>query len=137
MGRKAHQSSADGRMLFKHSLEISCKGILGIDAIQPISNTTQLGIDGLLAKGEIGNPILWHSPWSLRLDRESTVPNSGVMGAIIAQRHQCLHPTLQKLMVVQTKLTSYLVLGSGIPEIAEQLGKRAKRDNLQSLPYRR
>lgn len=40
-------------------------------------------------------------------------------------------------MVVQAELTSHLMLGCGILEIAEQLGERAERDYLQSLPDRR
>ena len=105
-------------MLIEERLDVGAKTVVGIDTVQPVCYTTQLRIEGFTWERHIGYPRIWHTHWHLWFNREMSVPHSCMMGTIISQDRQHLHPTAKKLVVIQAELTSHKVFGCSIMEIA-------------------
>ena len=95
--------------------------VVGLDAVEHILQIAEVKVEFAVVSYSTGNPSSTEPCIRLRYNRGTAIPNTGVMGQIIAHYHGTLHPTFKDDVLGEVELSSDAFLDGVVLEVAEQL----------------
>ena len=131
-----HSGGINNRIFGKQCFDVLCKGVRRIDGIEPVGDIAQVGIEFVWMDISISNPYQRRPSWQYWHNRETTVPNTGMMGAFVAQNGDTGQPTAQNKVLRQTEIPRYKVFCRVVRKVCVEFRQSSERQYLKSFPSR-
>ena len=135
--RKSHRCRVHCRELCQQFLDVTGKGVLRVDTVQPVGYAAELRIKFIGVEGKIGNPCVGQFAKQHRLYREMHIPQTSMVSTLITQSCQTLQPATKVEWLRYAKITRHLFLCMIICDIVIHFRQRPHRSNLKRFPRRR
>ena len=95
--------------------------VVGPDAIKHILQIAEMKVEFAIVFYSTSNPSSTEPCIRLRYNRETAIPNTGVVSQVIAHDHGTLHPTLKDDVLGEVELSGDAFLDGVVLKVAEQL----------------
>ena len=134
---EAHGGRIDDGIIGEQSLDVLGEGVCGVDGIKPVCDIAQVRIELVWMNVSICNPWLRRPSWQYWHNRETAVPNAGMMGTLISQDGDTGQPTAQNEVLRQAKIPCYKVFCTMVGKVRIEFRQSAECQNLKRFPGRR
>ena len=92
-------------MFQKQFLQVYSKVVAGLDAIKHILQIAEVKVEFAIIFCTMFNPSAMKTSVRLGYNRKTTVPNTGVMGQVVAHDYGTLHPTFKDDVLGEVELS--------------------------------
>ena len=137
MGREPHCSSAHCWVVSEESLKLMNESVGSINRIEPVGYTAEECIGCSWYNSCYIYPRILQRWGQLWHHGKHTIPNTGMMGAMVAQYIDGYHPTVQCFRFRYTKTTGDAFSYGCVGKVTIEFSKAAERHQLQHFPSRR
>ena len=134
---KSHRGRVNNRIFREQSLDVLRECVGRIDAVEPVGDVAQMGIEFVGSKLTIGYPSIGKATGKAGVDDYNCIPESGMVSADITDDCYAAQPTTHILKLWDGETATNGFLGCAVVHIAVKFGKRSHRCHFHSLPYRR
>ena len=134
---KSHCSGAGSGIHLEQSLDVLRESVRRIDAVEPVGDVAQMGIEFVAVNLLVGNPRMGKMTGKVWLDHDVCVPKAGMVGADVTYNSNAPQPVAHILKLWNAKTAADGLLCGTVVHVGVKLGKRSERCYLQCLPYGR
>ena len=135
--RTPHGGRIDGGVFGEQCLDVLGESIRRIDGVKPVGDIAQVGVELIRLDVPVRNPRQRCSSWQNRHNRETAVPDTGMVGAFVAQNGDAGQPTAQNEVLRQTEIPRYKVFCRVVGKVRVEFRQSAECENLKRFPSRR
>jgi len=82
---KSHCCRVSGRILREQALDILDESVGRIDAVEPVGDIAQMGIELVGCYLSVGYPLIWQAIREVGLNHDVGIPKTGMVGTNVAQ----------------------------------------------------
>ena len=112
-------------VLCKQRLDVLDEGVGRIDAVKPVGDVAQMGIEFVGSKLTIGYPSIGKATGKAGVDDYNCIPESGMVSADITDDCYAAQPTTHILKLWDGETATNGFLGCSVVHIAVKFGKRS------------
>ena len=95
--------------------------VVRLDGIEQVLQIAEVQVKLAVIFCTMCNPSAMKTSVRLGYNRETTVPNTGVVSQVVTHYHGTLHPTLKDDVLGEIELSGDAFLDGAVLEVAEQL----------------
>ncbi len=118
----------------KQRLNVVSESINRIDCVEPVGDAAELGVEFKRMEVSVGNPRQSGLSGQFRHDRETAVPDTGMVGALVSQDGDTGQPTAKDEVLRQSEVLCHQIFCRVVGKVGVEFRDGAKRQDFKRLP---
>ena len=133
---KSHCCRVSGRILREQALDILDESVGRIDAIEPVGDIAQMGIELVGCYLSVGYPLIWQAIREVGLNHDVGIPKTGMVGTNVTNDCNAAEPVAHILELRDHETTADGLLGGTVVHVSVELGECTHRSHFECFPDR-
>lgn len=134
---KPHRSRIDNGIFHEQSLDVLGEGVGRIDAVEPVGDVAQMGIELVGCYLLVGYPLIWKAIREVGLNHDVGIPKTGMMGTNVTNNCNATEPVAHILEFGDHETTANGFLCSTVVHVGIEFGEYTHRSHFECFPDRR
>ena len=133
---KSHCCRVSGRILREQALDILDESVGRIDAVEPVGDIAQMGIELVGYYLSVGYPLIWQAIREDGLNHDVGIPKTGMVGTNVTNDCNAAEPVAHILELRDHETTADGLLGGTVVHVSVELGECTHRSHFECFPDR-
>ena len=135
--RESHGGRVDNRIFREQSLDVFRECVRRGDAVEPIGDVAQMGIEFVGCYLLVGYPLIWQTIRKVGLNHDVGIPKAGMVGTNVTNDCNAAKPVAHILELGNHETAADSFLCSTVVHVGIELGECSHRSHFECFPHRR